>query len=404
MKFKKYFSLIEFLFPLKDRRLILIGMLFLFLPTWVLAADFISLVGIPGVPDNGQDLNKYFNAIYRLSISLAALLAVVRIVLAGAKYMLTDIVPAKGEALEDIKGALLGLLIILGAVLILSTINYDLTHYNIKFDAVEEPPPPPPPDGIQASCDAGGGCDIVSCSDLSSYIASSIIATVAAVSLGSAAGGAAAGSFFIPILGTAAGGAMGYVSGAVVAGTVGYIAYNSAQDGQCDVACYILGGYSGESANTSCTIPKDKKAFAVAELERKNAELMTYCSQNKNTEECCFYNGGIYGPDDYENWVCRIGVVNPDLNEAIDCQAEGDSWDYINNLCRSNDLIITIDNNTQYYSLESCHSGQDILECREEISSIDPEPYNLSMVTITYNDGEIRPVTCNQITPPVCNF
>ena len=144
MKFKKYFSLIEFLFPLKDRRLILIGMLFLFLPTLTLAADFISLVGIPGVPDNGQDLNQYFNAIYRLSISLAALLAVVRIVLAGAKYMLTDIVPAKGEALEDIKGALLGLLIILGAVLILSTINYDLTHYNIKFDAVEPPPPPPP--------------------------------------------------------------------------------------------------------------------------------------------------------------------------------------------------------------------------------------------------------------------
>ena len=109
------------------------------LPTFVSAqTNFVSLVGIPGVPNNGQDLGAYFNALYRLSISLAALLAVIKIIGAGAKYMLTDIVPAKGEALADIKGALLGLLVIIAAVIILSTINRNILNTNLEFTQVGE--------------------------------------------------------------------------------------------------------------------------------------------------------------------------------------------------------------------------------------------------------------------------
>jgi len=145
---------------------------FLVLPSLVAAADFVSIVGIPGIPDNGQNLGQYFNAIYKLSISLAALLAVVKIVGAGAKYMLTDIVPAKGEALADIKGALLGLLVIIGAVLILGTINYDITHTSLEFAEVVLDPPPPDPHQQTAAefCDSIhqelDDCVSSSCADL----------------------------------------------------------------------------------------------------------------------------------------------------------------------------------------------------------------------------------------------
>lgn len=101
------------------------------------AITFIPLVGIPGVDPNSPDgLGYYINAIYRLSISLAALLAVVKIVIAGAKYMLDDIVTHKEEAKQDIWGAIMGLLVILGAVLILTTINSDLTNTNLLIDKV----------------------------------------------------------------------------------------------------------------------------------------------------------------------------------------------------------------------------------------------------------------------------
>jgi hypothetical protein len=109
-----------------------------FIPQLALAggapSEFSWLVGIPGI--SGREnvgFNEYINALYALAISLAALIAVVKIVIAGAKYMMDDIVTHKSEAKQDIWNALLGLLIIIGAVIILNTINTDLT--NVQVDA-----------------------------------------------------------------------------------------------------------------------------------------------------------------------------------------------------------------------------------------------------------------------------
>lgn len=77
----------------------------------------------------------YVNALYLLSITVAALLAVIKIIFGGVKWMLSDVVTDKSSAKKDIKGALLGLLIVLAAVLILNTINEDLTTLNIFGDA-----------------------------------------------------------------------------------------------------------------------------------------------------------------------------------------------------------------------------------------------------------------------------
>ena len=58
---------------------------------------YAPLVGIPGNAAGGFD--QYISFLYGASISVAALLAVVKIIIAGAKYMLSDIVSSKGAAI-----------------------------------------------------------------------------------------------------------------------------------------------------------------------------------------------------------------------------------------------------------------------------------------------------------------
>jgi hypothetical protein len=132
----------KYIFPITTFIIVLIPVL--------VSADTIPqyspLVNIPiGVDSSGNtkqlaattSFNDYINALYALSISLAALLAVIKIVIAGIKWMMTDVVTSKGEAKEDIKGALVGLLIVLGAVLILTVINPDLVEVELNLQPTQ---------------------------------------------------------------------------------------------------------------------------------------------------------------------------------------------------------------------------------------------------------------------------
>jgi len=98
-------------------------------PLVTFGQDYQPLVGIPQL--QGQDgFNGYINAVYAMFISIAALLAVVKIIVAGVKYMFSDIATQKSDAKKDIRGALLGLVIVLAAVLILTIINPNLTNFD----------------------------------------------------------------------------------------------------------------------------------------------------------------------------------------------------------------------------------------------------------------------------------
>ncbi len=108
----------------------------LLVPTAIFA-QYQPLVGIPGI-DVGSDFNAYINALYKLSIAIAALLAVMKIIVAGAKWMLTDLISGKEEAKKDIEGAVFGLLVIIAAVLILETINPQLTKTNVFIAPVSD--------------------------------------------------------------------------------------------------------------------------------------------------------------------------------------------------------------------------------------------------------------------------
>ncbi len=93
--------------------------------------DFVTLSKIPGIEKNSTDIKKYINWLYLLAISFGALLAVIKIALAGIKYMMSDVVTNKSEAKNDIWGALIGLGIILLTVLALEMVYPNLTNLNI---------------------------------------------------------------------------------------------------------------------------------------------------------------------------------------------------------------------------------------------------------------------------------
>lgn len=100
-------------------------------------AQYSPMVGI-GVDPN-TDFSSYINSIYALAISLAALLAVIKIVIAGVKWMTTDVVTSKGEAKKDIQGALVGLIIVLSAVLIINIINPQITNVSLSLGTPSSP-------------------------------------------------------------------------------------------------------------------------------------------------------------------------------------------------------------------------------------------------------------------------
>ncbi len=113
--------------------------LIVLLPGVLFAAEgeFIPLVGLPYIGDGGgpKHFGEYVKALYYAAISIGAFLAVIKIIFAGVKYMLTDVVTTKGDAKKDIYGALIGLLIVVGAVLILQTINPRLLEIKLFNEA-----------------------------------------------------------------------------------------------------------------------------------------------------------------------------------------------------------------------------------------------------------------------------
>jgi hypothetical protein len=114
---------------------VLVGTL-LCVPVVLLAQTFTGqyspLIGsLPGYSASGGSFATFINGLYAFSISIAAILAVLKIIIAGVKWMLTDIVSSKSDAKKDIRSALFGLLLILAAFLILNLINPNLLALTI---------------------------------------------------------------------------------------------------------------------------------------------------------------------------------------------------------------------------------------------------------------------------------
>lgn len=90
-------------------------------------------------------LGQYLNTIIRLIIGLAAVLAVVKIVIAGIQYITSELPGVKGEAKGSIMNAIIGLLVALGAWVIINTVNpaalntnVQIAQTTIQFESEEE--------------------------------------------------------------------------------------------------------------------------------------------------------------------------------------------------------------------------------------------------------------------------
>lgn len=110
-------------------------------------SEFTALAGVPGITDLGKvTMSEFLNALYRMLIVIGALWAVLKITLAGLKYMGSDNFGNKAEAKEDIKSSLLGLLILLATALIITTVmgSVDLNAFRNTPIIPYNPQPPAP--------------------------------------------------------------------------------------------------------------------------------------------------------------------------------------------------------------------------------------------------------------------
>ena len=98
-------------------------------------ADFQKIFG-QGATNAGndkQDLGTFINAAFKITLSLGAILAVLRIAYAGYQYMSSDAWGEKSHAKEILGDVTIGLLLLLSVWLILNQINPQLTQLNIRY-------------------------------------------------------------------------------------------------------------------------------------------------------------------------------------------------------------------------------------------------------------------------------
>jgi lipoprotein-anchoring transpeptidase ErfK/SrfK len=90
------------------------------------------------------DINDFLNFIMKMAIAISAVVLVIRIVISGFNYMVTDIPFLKISSKNDIATALGGLALALGAWVLLNTINPRLVSggvelQGVRFDVVNYP-------------------------------------------------------------------------------------------------------------------------------------------------------------------------------------------------------------------------------------------------------------------------
>jgi lipoprotein-anchoring transpeptidase ErfK/SrfK len=101
-------------------------------------SEYTPLAPLPGMEkkENISSFGNYANLIVKLMIGICGALAVIMLIIGGVMYMGDESVFGKTQAKEQMSRAILGLLIALGAWVLLNTINPDLLKVNVAIKAV----------------------------------------------------------------------------------------------------------------------------------------------------------------------------------------------------------------------------------------------------------------------------
>lgn len=116
----------------------------LYVGTFAPLADYSPSEKLSGLYSGGQDLPVYINSIFKVAISVGAILAVLRLGYAGYMYMGGDMWGNKQHAKDMIRDVFIGLFLLLSVWIILYQINPDILKLNIvitPLPAVVAPPP-----------------------------------------------------------------------------------------------------------------------------------------------------------------------------------------------------------------------------------------------------------------------
>ena len=128
--------------PLFVLQSFVVALLSLFLATPALAVaqstGYNMIAPLPGL-STGVTLSQYLTGIFQLTIGLAGVLAVVMLVICGIQLMTSGSVSGKGEAKKCIWGAVFGILIALGAWLLLNTVNPLLVGSTLTLTPSNQP-------------------------------------------------------------------------------------------------------------------------------------------------------------------------------------------------------------------------------------------------------------------------
>ncbi len=131
-----------------------------FLLFFVLFTDSASAVLLAPLPYSGdaeKNPGGYIEAIYKLSIGIAGVLAVLMIVIGGIEYIASAANPSlKESAKKRIWAAIGGLLLALSAYIILNTINPKLVGFDFKLTPITIPEKIDPKTKSKNSIGSGG--------------------------------------------------------------------------------------------------------------------------------------------------------------------------------------------------------------------------------------------------------
>jgi|GEM_PF-3617081 len=101
--------------------------------------DFIEIVPIPDIPyDEGLTFAEYVNQFFRLSVIIGAILAVIMLVYGGFEYMTGVKAGDKKSGLDRVRGAIIGLVLLLSVYLLLYVINPCILRITAFTDAKAE--------------------------------------------------------------------------------------------------------------------------------------------------------------------------------------------------------------------------------------------------------------------------
>jgi len=106
--------------------------------------NYFPLAGLPGLPQGeafdtsaGCAFGRYLAIVFRIIIGISAVLTMVMIVYGGIEYMTSGSISEKQNGKETIMNAILGLLIALGAWLLLNTLNPKLLNVCLDLPDVK---------------------------------------------------------------------------------------------------------------------------------------------------------------------------------------------------------------------------------------------------------------------------